>query len=69
VKVERDTYRSVGGRLLDKYAVRDRYMADQAARGVFIWNGESDGTKASYAYMTERGKTAHLATFKRESRV
>jgi ribonuclease HI len=69
VKVERDVYRSVGGRLLDKYAVRDRYLADQAERGVFIWNGESDGTKAGYTYMTERGKTAHLATFKRAAHV
>jgi ribonuclease HI len=65
VKVDRDTYRSVGGRLLDRYAVRDRYLADMAQRGVFIWNGQSAGTKAGYDYMVGRGKETHLVTFKR----
>lgn len=65
VKVDRDTYRSAGGRLLDRYAVRDRYLADMAQCGVFIWNGQSAGTKAGYDYMVGRGKETHLVTFKR----
>jgi len=65
VKVDRDMYRSAGGRLLDRYAVRDRYLADVAQRGVFIWNGQSAGTKAGYDYMVGRGKETHLVTFKR----
>lgn len=65
VKVDRDMYRSAGGRLLDRYAVRDRYLADMAQRGVFIWNGQSAGTKAGHAYMAGRGKETHLVTFKR----
>lgn len=65
VKVDRDTYRSAGGRLPDRYVVRDRYLADMAQRGVFVWNGQSTGTKAVYDYMTGRGKETHLVTFKR----
>jgi hypothetical protein len=63
VKVERDTYRAAGGHLFDRYHVRDRWMVDNAARGMFIWNGDSKGTKAGYEYMVSRHKEAHLVTF------
>jgi ribonuclease HI len=63
VKVERDTYRAAGGHLFDRYHVRDRWMVDNATRGVFIWNGDSKGTKAGYDYMVSRQKEAHLMTF------
>jgi hypothetical protein len=63
VKVEQDTYRAAGGHLFDRYHVRDRWMVDNAQRGVFIWNGDSSGTKAGYEYMVSRQKEAHLVTF------
>lgn len=63
VRVERDTYRAAGGQLLDRYQVRDRWMVDNAQRGIFIWNGESRGTKLGYDYMVSRKKAAHLVTF------
>jgi len=63
VKVERDTYRAAGGHLFDRYHVRDRWMVDNAQRGVFVWNGDSKGTKAGYEYMMSRQKEAHLITF------
>jgi len=63
VKVERDTYRAAGGHLFDRYHVRDRWMVDTALRGVFIWNGDSQGTRAGYEYMVSRQKEAHLMTF------
>lgn len=63
VKVERDTYRAAGGHLFDRYHVRDRWMVDNSARGMFIWNGDSKGTKAGYEYMVSRQKEAHLVTF------
>ena len=66
VKVERDVYRSAGGGLLSGYAVRDRWMVDNCQRAIFIWNGESPGTKAGYAYALTRGKQAHLITFERK---
>lgn len=65
VKVERDTYRAAGGHLLDGYHVRDRWMVDNAGRGIFIWNGDSRGTKAGYNYAVQRGKEAHLISFER----
>lgn len=63
VKVERDTYRAAGGHLFDRYHVRDRWMVDNSQRGVFVWNGDSQGTKAGYDYMVSRQKEAHLITF------
>ncbi|MEZ4672314.1 MAG: hypothetical protein R3E39_30780 [Anaerolineae bacterium] len=63
VKVERDTYRAAGGHLYDRYHVRDRWMVDNSQRGVFVWNGDSQGTKAGYDYMVSRQKEAHLMTF------
>jgi ribonuclease HI len=63
VKVERDTYRAAGGHLFDRYHVRDRWMVDNAQRGVFVWNGDSKGTKSGYEYMVSRQKEAHLMTF------
>jgi ribonuclease HI len=63
VKVERDTYRAAGGHLFDRYHVRDRWMVDNSTRGMFIWNGDSQGTKRGYDYMVSRHKEAHLMTF------
>jgi hypothetical protein len=63
-KVERDTYRVAGGYLLDGYHTRDRWMVDNATLGMFIWNGNSQGTKVGYNYMVSRHKEAHLITFK-----
>jgi ribonuclease HI len=63
VKVERDTYRAAGGHLFDRYHVRDRWMVDNCTRGMFIWNGNSKGTKRGYEYMVSRQKEAHLVTF------
>ena len=63
VKVERDTYRAAGGYLFDRYHTRDRWMVDNSNRGVFVWNGDSKGTKAGYDYMMSRQKEAHLVTF------
>lgn len=63
VKVHRDTYRGMGGTLLGKYIVRDRWMVDQAQIGIFVWNGESPGTKQGYDYAMQRGKDAHLICF------
>ncbi|QPC81679.1 reverse transcriptase-like protein [Phototrophicus methaneseepsis] len=66
VKVHRDTYRASGGHLLHRYTVRDRWMVDQAQMGLFVWNGDSPGTKAGYNYATQRGKDAHLINFSAE---
>ena len=63
VNIERDTYRSAGGYLFDRYHTRDRWMVDNAQRGMFIWNGDSNGTKTGYDYMVNREKEAHLVTF------
>lgn len=64
VKVHRDTYRGMGGTLLGKYTVRDRWMVDQANIAMFIWNGESPGTKQGYHYAVQRNKEAYLRHFK-----
>ena len=60
IKVHRDTYRAVGGHLLNRYTVRDRWLVDNAQIGLFVWNGDSPGTRAGYDYMVSRGKDAHL---------
>lgn len=66
VKVERSTYRAASGRLFDRYHERDRWMVDNAQRAIFIWNGDSRGTKAGYDYAVQRGREAHLVTFERK---
>ncbi len=63
VKVHSDTYRGASGYLLNRYTVRDRWLVDNAQIGVFVWNGDSPGTKAGYEYMVSRGKEAHLINF------
>ena len=63
IKVYRDTYRASNGYLLNRYTVRDRWMVDNAQIGIFIWNGESAGTKKGYDYMLARKKDAHLIDF------
>ena len=63
VKVHRDTYRGANGYLLNRYTVRDRWLVDNAQIGLFVWNGDSPGTKMGYDYMIERGKDAHLLNF------
>jgi len=68
VKVHRDTYRASNGYLLNRYTVRDRWMVDNAQIGVFIWNGDSPGTKLGYDYMLSRKKDAHLISFEHEVR-
>jgi len=65
VKVTRDLYRGAGGDLLTGYTARDRWMVDNCQRSLFIWNGESPGTKAGYEYALQRGKAAHLINFDR----
>lgn len=63
VQIEPDLYRAAGGYRLNGYTVRDRWLVDNASLGIFIWNGDSPGTKAGYDYAIQRGKTAHLLTF------
>jgi len=63
VKVHLDTYRASNGHLLHRYTVRDRWMIDNSQIGLFIWNGDSPGTKAGYDYMLARKKDAHLIQF------
>lgn len=65
VKVTRDLYRGMGGASLNGYTVRDRWMVDQAQTCLFIWNGDSPGTKLGYDYALQRGKAAHLINFDR----
>lgn len=42
------------------YSTRDHYLADNADRGFFIWNGNSKGTKAVYEYINSLDKPADL---------
>ena len=65
IKVTRDLYRSAGGDLLNGYTARDRWMVDNAQHCLFIWNGNSYGTKAGYDYAVQRVKEAHLVNFDR----
>lgn len=65
MKGERDLYRVMGGELLDGYTARDRWMVDQSQTCLFIWNGDSPGTKIGYDYAVLRGKDAHLVNFDR----
>ena len=65
VRVTPDLYPISGGERLSSYVVRDRWMVDQAQTCLFIWNGESPGTKAGYDYAVLRGKEAHLINFDR----
>lgn len=57
---ERGTYVQVESEV---YADRDRWMADHADRGVFVWNRESPGTYAAYSHMKGLGKPVDLARF------
>jgi ribonuclease HI len=66
VKVERSTYRAASGQLFDRYHERDRWMVDNTQRSIFIWNGDSRGTKAGYDYAVRRGREAHLVIFERK---
>lgn len=66
VKITGDLYRSAGGNLLGGYTVRDRWMVDQCQAALFIWNGDSSGTKIGYDYAVQRRKNAHLVNFDRE---
>ena len=63
VKVDVDTYRGANGYRLNRYTVRDRWMVDSANIGLFVWNGDSRGTKAGFDYMISRGKDAHLINY------
>lgn len=63
LKVHPDTYRGANGYLLNRYTVRDRWLVDNAQIGIFIWNGDSLGTRTGYDYMVSRGKDAHLINF------
>ncbi len=63
IKVTRDLYPGTGGEQLDGYTVRDRWMVDNAQRCLFIWNGDSPGTKRGHDYAVLRGKQAHLINF------
>ena len=63
VKVDRETYSAANGRMLNRYTVRDRWLADNAHIGLFIWNGDSPGTKYGYNYMADKGKDTHLIDF------
>jgi hypothetical protein len=63
VKVHRDMYRGMGGGLLSRCAVRDRWLADTAQIGLFLWDGDNPDVKAAYDDMVARGKDAHLITF------
>ena len=69
IKVARDIYRAGKGRLFQAYHARDRYMADMANLGIFIWNGYSKGTKTGADYMISRGKEAYLKEFEDKRRV
>lgn len=64
VKVPPDLYPAAQGRPLNRYTVRDRWLADNAQLGLFLWNGRSPGTRAGYDYMISRGKAAHLIDFR-----
>lgn len=63
VQVDKYLYRGMNGSRLHPYTVRDRWMVDNATLGVFVWNGDSPGTKSGYDYMISRGKEAHLIEF------
>lgn len=69
IKVARDIYSTSKGGRFHAYHARDRYMADMATIGLFIWNGWSQGTKAGADYMAARGKEAHLKEFEDKRRV
>ena len=63
VKVAADMYSGTGGSRLNRWTVRDRWLVDNAQMGVFIWDGDSPGTKAGFDYMQSRSKEAHLVNF------
>ena len=64
VKVTNDMYTGMNGSRFSAYHARDRYMVDMAQTGLFIWDGDSKGTKAGYDYMDGRAnREAHLKEF------
>ena len=67
VKVHSDTYGGADGYRLNRYTVRDRWLADNAQIGLFVWDGSSPGTRRGYEYMHKRGKEAHLTDFGSET--
>lgn len=49
----------------DAYTLRDRAMAEFSQKGIFLWNGQSPGTKLLYDYMTKNlEKETHLINFR-----
>lgn len=46
-----------------RYRDRDRAMARASDRGLFIWNGQSPGTRQAYNYMKSCERTVHLMDF------
>jgi hypothetical protein len=62
-KIWSGLYRGMDGEWLSGYAVRDRWMVDNAQVCLFVWNGDSPGTKAGYDYAVRQGKVAHLVDF------
>jgi hypothetical protein len=65
IKVGYETYFSSSHHMSSPYTARDRWMVDQCQTALFIWNGDSPGTKISYDYAMLRGKDAHLVNFDR----
>ena len=48
----------------NSYPERDQAMARSSERGIFIWNGQSEGTKNAYHYMKNvDDKSQHLMDF------
>lgn len=68
VEVERDTYRAMGGDLLDKYTVRDRWMVDNATMGIFIGTATAAGRNRDTITWSAGAKEAHLMTFEKGAR-
>lgn len=57
-KIESDVFTSAA----DLFLNRDRFMADNALIGIFLWNGLSRGTKYTHDYMRELNKKVVLIT-------
>jgi hypothetical protein len=50
-------------RIEGDFLARDRYMAQNADRGFFVWNGHSKGTIYTFNYMRKLKKPCDLRTF------
>lgn len=68
VKVDRALYRGMGGRLLDRDTVRDRWLLDTAQMGLFIGYGDEAALAESLAYMQSRRKVCWLRDMSGEVR-